>query len=156
MNMDIEILRNELGLIDDVEFAGGVPEDSIASAEAELRVLFPPGYKTFLREFGSGYVSSEGIIGMGGPKHHDVVWMTKELRTRPSKQLPHNLIPIRNDGFGNYDCIDTSKTSSDGEYQIVEYLHEGSSGEYRKLADNFFDWFREILQLVRQVDSQDG
>jgi cell wall assembly regulator SMI1 len=153
MNMDIKSLRNDLSQIDDVDFVGGVSTEAIALAEAELCVSFPPGYKSFLQEFGSGYVSSEGIVGLGGPKHHDVVWLTKELRGRSSNQLPCNLIPIRNDGFGNYDCINISKRAANGEYQIVEYLHEGSSGENRKLADNFLDWFREILQIVRQIDS---
>jgi antitoxin YobK len=154
IDMDIEGLRTDLSQIDDVEFVGGVPTEAIALAEAELQVLFPPSYKAFLQEFGSGYVSSEGIVGLGGPKHHDVVWLTKELRGRSSNPLPCNLIPLRNDGFGNYDCIDVSKGDANGEYQIVEHLHEGKSGENRKLADNFLDWFREILQMVRQIDSQ--
>ena len=155
IDMDIESLRTDLSQIDDVDFVGGVPTEAIVLAEAELKFLFPQSYKAFLQEFGSGYVSSEGIVGLGGPKHHDVVWLTKELRGRSSNPLPCNLIPIRNDGFGNYDCIDVSKGGANGEYQIVEHLHEGESGENRKLADNFLDWFREILQIVRRIDSQD-
>ncbi len=153
MNMDIGILRNDLSQIDDVDFVGGVPMESIASAEAELQISFPPKYKAFLREFGSGYVSSEGIIGLGGSQYHNVVWLTKELRSRSSNQFPSYLIPIRIDGCGNYDCIDVSKEASNGEFRIVEYVHGGSSGENRKLADNFLDWFREILQMIRQIES---
>jgi hypothetical protein len=51
MNMDIEILRDDLSQIDDVDFVGGVPTEAIASAETELQVSFPPGYKAFLRQF---------------------------------------------------------------------------------------------------------
>jgi hypothetical protein len=96
--MNINIIYRELASFDDVEFFGGVSENSVNVAEAELGLCFPPDYKIFLQEFGSGYVSSEEFIGLGGPKHLDVVWLTKELRGRSSNPLPHRMIPLRNDG----------------------------------------------------------
>lgn len=123
--MNIDKLRTELSQINDFDFVGGVAPEAIASAEAELGVPFPPDYQAFLREFGSGYVSSESIAGLGGAKHLDVVWLTKELRSRSSNQFPSDFLPLRNDGFGNYDCIDISSRPVSGECRIVEFARDG-------------------------------
>ncbi len=44
------------------EFEGGVPEATIAAAEAKLGVRFPPPLRAFLGELGSGHAGSEEFI----------------------------------------------------------------------------------------------
>ncbi|WP_082858507.1 SMI1/KNR4 family protein [Planctomyces sp. SH-PL62] len=151
--MDIKDLRNEISRIADAEFVGGVPADAITSAEADLQVSFPPSYRAFLREFGAGHVSSEDIFGLGGPQHSDVVWLAKELRSRTTTRFPRHLVPIRNDGFGNYDCIDTSTVLPNGECPIVEFVHGWDGGDNRKLSEDFFHWVMDIIKMVREIEA---
>ena len=69
-----------------------------------------------LLKFGAGYVTSEELIELGGAKHLDVAWLARDLRSRKAataKALPAMLIPVRADGFGNYDCIDTLEANCD-------------------------------------------
>jgi len=153
--MDIDMIKEEISLFDDAQFIGGVSEETILEAESILKVQFPSEYRAFLYGLGSGYVSSEEFIGLGGSEHLNVVWITNNLRSRHSISFPHNLIPLRNDGYGNYDCINLHKQSENPECEIVEYLHDGKSAEYKKLATSFFVWFQDILKIVRELDAED-
>ena len=122
----------EIQSFDEQAFVGPIQEQLVTQAEQELALRFPPEYRQFLLTFGSGSVSSESFIGLGGAQHLNIVWLTQKLRQKPIlRPFPIQLLPIRTDGFGNYDCIDTSNPTSNGEYAIVEWLHDagGQKGE---------------------------
>jgi antitoxin YobK len=87
------------------DVSGGVSETEIGSAERAIGVRFPPKFREFLQELGCGEAGSEEFIGLGGPLHLDLVRATLALRQRPSG-FPPTLMPVRHDGFGNYDCLD--------------------------------------------------
>jgi SMI1 / KNR4 family (SUKH-1) len=148
--MDIETVARELDEVGH-ELSGGVEDAAIDVAASQLRLPLPPGYRAFLRRFGSGYVSFESFIGLGGPPHLDVVKATNKLR-QPSRTsaFPDALIPILPDGGGNYDCIDTSQPTGEGEFRIVFWQHDRGDGICETVADSYLGWLWEILQAIRR------
>jgi hypothetical protein len=133
-------------------FGVGVPEEAIAEASAALGVSFPPSYVDFLRRFGSGYVSYEELIGLGGPPHLDVVELTAHLRQRTGvSAFPRHLIPVLADGFGNYDALDTSQPGP--EVPVVQWLHDGGDDQSPAvLAPSYIEWLRKLVEDIRAVD----
>src|SRR5262249_42636060 len=123
------------------EFEGGVPEATIAAAEAELGVRFPPPLRAFLGELGSGGAGSEEFIGLGGPQYPGIVGATLDFRARPGG-APDGLLPLRRDGFGNLDCLDLSTGG------VVEWVHDAPFAERRVLAPDYKEWFESILELA--------
>ncbi|SKB09576.1 SMI1-KNR4 cell-wall [Prosthecobacter debontii] len=151
--MNIENIKTRLGEFGEVEFSGSVSEQVITDAENEFGFTFPPEYREFLAQFGSGGVDSEEFIGLGGPDHLDIVKLTKRLRER-SNSLPTHLLPLRGDGFGNYDCLDLNKPTTNGEFAIVIWNHEaGKNQSYEILAKSFGVWFESILNLIEKQNS---
>lgn len=152
--MKLTDLIQEIGTFEETEFFGPTEIVVIDSASKELCLTFPSQYKEFLATLGSGSISSESFIGLGGPRHLNVVWLTKTLRSKTgSRTFPKYLLPIRSDGYGNYDCIDTSQPTSDDEFAIVEWLHDGSDLLKDKiLANSFFEWFSLVLQMLKEIE----
>ncbi len=148
--MNSEELNNRLINFESVDPGGPVSEPTIADAEQQLGIRFPPQYRSFISTFGCGGVDSEEFIGLGGPDYLHIVKLTLRLRDRMNS-LPVSLLPVRGDGFGNYDCLDTSQPTSEGEYAIVQWNHEaGKSQELVRLADSFDQWFESILIMIEQ------
>ncbi len=129
--MNAEEFRDRLASYDDVDLRGPVDEAQVDEAEKALGCQLPPQYKSFLLICGSGEIGPEDFVGLGGPDHLHIVKLTSRLRNRQNP-LPENLLPLRADGFGNYDCIDLSKPTSNGECSIIQWNHEG--GRARSLS----------------------
>lgn len=136
------------------EFFGPIPDAAIEGASREIRLPFPPQYREFLSIVGSGSVASESFVGLGGPQYLDVVWLSKTLREKDrQKKFASSLIPLRSDGYGNYDVIDTTQPTSAGEFSIIEWRHEGSNDDPSQvLAASYFDWLESMLDLIREAD----
>ncbi len=152
--MKIEDIQKDSGEFEDSEFIGKIDDACILQAKHELGLPFPPEYGEFLKVLGSGSVSSESFIGLGGAHHLDVVWLTKTLRHKAEgRRFPKTFLPVRADGYGNHDCIDTSQPTSNGECAIVEWLHDGSDETgNRVLAKSYFEWFVSILNMLREIE----
>ena len=153
--MNLDPLEEALRGLDH-EFYGGVPQEAIVEAAATLGVAFPPSYVDFLRRFGSGYISFQELIGLGGPPHLDVAKLTTYLRERSGISIfPRRLVPVLADGFGNYDSLDTSAPGP--EYPVVHWLHDGGEQQTpRVLASSYADWLRALVADVRAVDLSDN
>lgn len=131
-----------------VDFVGPASSEVIEAASNQLGVLFPPQYYEFLSSFGCGGVDSEEFVGLGGPEHLDIVKLTARLRSRHNP-LPSNLLPLRGDGYGNYDCLDLNQVMPTGELAIVQWLHDGGKNQHLVvLADSFDHWFETILEMM--------
>jgi hypothetical protein len=155
--MTIEDIRRSLATFDEVQFSGGGTDVEIHRASVAIGLPFPPECREYLRTLGAGHVSSEEFIGLGGPRHLDVTWITEELRNRHPGGFPQTMIPIRADGFGNYDCIDTTEPTHDGEFQVVEWLHGRHGAETgRVVAGSFCEWFTGLLETIRRLDKEHG
>lgn len=152
--MKLQDLIQQIETFEDVEFSGSTTLEMIDSAARELNLNFPDQYKEFLIALGSGSISSESFIGLGGPRHLDVVWLTKTLRAKKGvRAFADYLLPVRSDGYGNYDCIDTSRPTADNEFAIIEWLHDGSDSQLERiLATSYFEWFFSILEMLKEIE----
>ena len=135
--------------IQEQEFSGPADPDLIARAETSFPASFPNDFKEFLLLYGSGFIESEEFIGLGGPNHLDVVWMANHLRSASShKELPASYVPLRADGFGNYDCIDLASSGS-GQSTIVAWIHDVDQEVAPEvLSRDYWDWFNGVLDLA--------
>ena len=144
--MDLKDFESELGNVEFVDLIGPVDQGSIVLAAERLGITLPKQYQVFMERFGSGGIGTESIIGFGGSDHLNFEFMTKLLRSRHPKTFPMTFIPIRSDGYGNYDCIDLEAVNEAGENPIVEWSHDG--GRRRVLASDFSLWLNEIMTFV--------
>ena len=155
--MNFETIKTEIESFDFFDFTGGVEDTIINEASNAIALPFPPEYREFLKQLGAGGVSSEEFIGLGGADHINVVMIFNHLR-EPSKfsVFPESFIPIRSDGYGNYDCIDTKSPTSMGEFKIVAWLHDGGDNQVcEELSTSYWEWFLSILDMVRELDSEE-
>lgn len=151
--MNIDEITQVIGTFEFTDFVEPVGLDLIDAAESELGHPLSREYREFLNRFGCGGVESEEFIGLGGKPHLNVVQMHKDLMQR-LRPLPARLIPIRADGFGNYDCIDTSISTSDGDFAVVQWIHDnGPHQVLEQLATSYFEWFVSILELIEQEEA---
>lgn len=146
--MNADEYRSRLASYDDVDLQGPIDAAQVEEAEESLKCQLPPEYRSFLLACGCGGIGPEDFIGLGGPDHLNVVKLTSTLRNRQNA-LPKNLLPLRGDGFGNYDCIDLSKPTNNGECYIVQWNHEGGVPEV--LASSFDEWFESMLVLINEI-----
>jgi cell wall assembly regulator SMI1 len=122
-------------------------------AQEELEVTFPSDFIEYLSVLGGGSVSSEEFIGLEPTEYQNLVFITNKLREKSTQTVfPKHLIPLRGDGFGNYDCIDTARS---GEKSIVvEWIHDsGDVKNIKVLASCYWDWFNGILNLIDEINS---
>jgi antitoxin YobK len=154
--MDFQQIALEIETFEAREFHGGVDDSLIDRASAAIGLPFPPTYREFLRRLGCGYVSFQEFIGLGGPDHLDVVKETLQQRERSgTSRFPLHLIPVLSDGFGNYECIDTASPTDGGEFNVVNWLHDGGDEQdCEVIAESYLAWFRSVLQMIKAVDAQ--
>ena len=148
--MSIENLKQRIRTFKFADFSEPVASTEIENAQRAIGLPFGREYQQFLEHLGSGGVDSEEFIGLGGHPHLNVVQMCEDLRHR-SRPLPKHLIPLRADGFGNYDCSDTSTRTENGEFAVVRWLHDGGPDQtYERLASSYFEWFDSVLDRIQE------
>ena len=113
---------------EDVSLGAGLREEEVQLLQGLLSLTLPPDYVQYLQEFGWIEVGSWEFIGFGKgvPIHLDVVHVSNDERANAKCPLPHHLIPIAADGYGNYYCL---SASSGGTFlaQVVFWNHETQS-----------------------------
>jgi hypothetical protein len=125
-------------------FGPGAAREAIVSLQDEIRHTLPADYVEYLVEFGCGFASSEDFLGLGGPLHLDASHVRRQLREVPTSQLPQDLLPVRPDGYGNYDCIDLSRSTRERS-TIVFWRHEVES-DSQVVGSGFWEWFCDQLE----------
>jgi len=141
-----------LDAIPDRRFSGGVGVDAIEAAERAFRGRFPADFVDFLLTLGSGYAGSEEFMGLGGEEHLDIVSVAKDLRAPSTHSAwPDHYVPLRNDGFGNHDCIDLS-ASRESDSRVVLWTHSAPGAPHHEvLADGYWVWFEGVLEMAREL-----
>jgi hypothetical protein len=132
-----------------------VTEDRIRGAEVELDVVFPDSYKVFLREIGSSYWPNYfiGLNPLPVPAT-DVISITFRQRQVDGLPLPHYLIPIEDDGYGNYYCLDSSKMK-DSECPVVFWNHDLSLDQTPEwIAASYIDWLYDQVNEALAIDAE--
>lgn len=153
--MNFNSAKNILASIHEKEFAEGVSPDVVNLVEKELGFNFPIDYVEYLTKLGCGFASSEDFIGLGGEPYLDMMRSYNRLR-EPSKhtQLPVDFVPLKSDGYGNYECIDIGNSSEDKSL-IVLWLHDGGDEQNCEVISNgLWEWFIKELESVREFDEK--
>jgi hypothetical protein len=106
------------------EFVGPRPAAWIAAAERCLNVRFPPTYRTFLLELGAGAFGSVEFFGVVDDNWEDsglpdVVWLA--MRAQREGWLPQGIVPIYDDGMGNWLVLNLREPWSSGEPNVVAW-----------------------------------
>lgn len=128
----------------------GVGEADIESAQQSLGVAFPVALREYLRLFGHLELGHFELYGLGAelPKYLQLVAMTVSERTESGCPLPHELVPILNDGGGNLYCIDT-RTCGAG--RVVLWDHTlGVDQEPEQQSASLLDWIGSLLSALDQ------
>jgi cell wall assembly regulator SMI1 len=134
-------------------FGPGAAREDVASLELEMKHALPADYVEYLVELGCGLASSEDFFGLGGAPHLDASSARRRLREGPSSsRLPEHLIPVRPDGYGNFDCIDLARSTAERS-TIVFWRHDRES-ESQVIGLGFWEWFSDQLELLRDFDAE--
>ncbi len=117
---------------------GPASEKQVAYAERELRVTFPPSFRTFLKHFGGGFVFDHAILGLVGEPGHwlDIVQMNR----RPPRHIPQHYVLFFYAGGDLAYYLDTSRPDASGECPVVVF---GLGEEGVRMADSFLDFLRQ-------------
>jgi hypothetical protein len=128
--------------------SGPVAESTIASAEAELGLCFPPSYRIYLARYGATLGQGFEVFGLPHcsdpnqpPQWSHVVKST--LVYRPDA-LPENSVAISHDGmeFGYF--LVCSKTDAEIEGSVVKWGPAHDGGQI--IADSFIDFVENHLR----------
>jgi hypothetical protein len=122
----------------------GATEQEIVAAERQLGASFPKAFRSYLGECGYlEYGSAEFYgLGVGVPKHLELVRRTIEERTQFHPHIPVHLVPFMANGGGDHYCIDLSAPIDDP--PVVFWDHAlGATQQPYQLADTFSSWLLE-------------
>lgn len=153
--IDFDHAKGLLDALHEKGFSGGATMESIATLQEYIARELPGDYVEYLENLGCGFASSEDFLGLGGASHLDVVAVRRRL-SEPSKhsRLPDSFIPLKPDGFGNFDCIDLDQ-SSQQKSTVVLWLHDGGVDQQRNIiATGFWEWFCKELTSIRDFDAE--
>jgi cell wall assembly regulator SMI1 len=145
----VDELERTLRARDDVLIGTGAAEADIDSAERSLGVRFPDAFREYLRRFGHLELGHFELYGLGSdlPKYLQLVAMTVTERTESGCPLPHELVPLLNDGAGNLYCVDTRRPAAG---RVVLWDHTlGRDQEPDQQSGSLPDW---IGQLLAELD----
>jgi len=155
--MTLSEIEKKLVAFAEREFSGSVSSDVVAEAEKSFAGTFPSDFVVFLSNYGSGFVESEEFIGLGGPDHLNIVSMANHLRSASSHcYFPVNYVPVRGDGFGNYDCIDLEASTPEIS-TVVAWLHDAGEDQCCEvLAKGYWEWFSGVLDIASGYRNENG
>lgn len=115
----IELVRGNDGIASHAE---GCNPRTIAAAEGDLGVTFPPSYRRVIEEFGTWDIAGEEFLGvfqtpaMGNRILGSVV---ETLDARRQYGMPFDLIVVMFDGMGGLVVLDSSRADQEGEYPVL-------------------------------------
>lgn len=148
--MTVDELARMLNVRDDVVMGTGAGEADIENAQKSLGVAFPAELREYLRRFGHLEVGHFELYGLGAelPKYLQLVAMTVSERTESGCPLPHELVPLLNDGGGNLYCIDTRPRRTG---RVVLWDHTlGVDQEPEQHSTSLLDWIGGLLRALDQ------
>lgn len=149
---DLEEALRAVRASDQADFVGPRDPALVSAAERALGVSFPPTFRRFILDLGSGSVGSREFYGVIDDNFAtsavpNGIWLT--LDERKKFGLPHSLVIIGDTGMGEYLALDTSMVNDDGEAAIVVWAPGVSigTGELEIVASDFGTFF---LQAVHE------
>lgn len=154
---EIELLINEIG----GQFGNPMNNTEIQDLENKLGVKLPQEYKEFLQVF--GYLDFFGTQILGSKKgnvEYTALNITLDQRKYYEDKFPHNLVVIKEDGFGNCYCL-VCRGKDFG--KVIFWQHDAPEDEvypgYPKNKPNFWvegtdflTWLLEKLLIIIEHD----
>ncbi|MFK0026598.1 SMI1/KNR4 family protein [Streptomyces sp. NPDC090798] len=153
----IELVR---GNDDIANHADGCDAGTMAAAESDLGVAFPPSYRRLIEEFGTWDIAGEEFLGVYqtpvmGLKLLGSVAETLDARSQYG--MPSDLIVAMFDGMGGLVVLDSSRVDQKGEYPVLVW-NPGVVGRksMERLGDDFgsfaFDLCQRAVTRWRESD----
>jgi hypothetical protein len=128
------------------------PEERVDRAEAALGVRFPPTYRRFLKELGSGGLGSEEIYGLvnddfDSARPPQAVGTTLEMRR--DGYIPDDVVVIYGLGDGTYYGLQTSSVGPDGECPVVGFVPgaQAAGEELEVVHPDFGHFFLDTMRF---------
>lgn len=92
-------------------------------------------------------IGSEEIFGLGSdvPQHLDLVRIALSEWSEPGRQLPKTLLPLMNDGGGNFYCLEMGAVGGSLEPPIVYWAHDDPSEDRVVVGVKFVDWMNAVI-----------
>ena len=136
-------------------FGGKKDETLIQLAENALGIQFPPTYKLFLKNYGSGGLSGDEIYGITSNNFENStipngVWVT--LNERINWELPLTHIIIASTGDGYWYILDSSQPNKEGEYPVCIYQMFGDEIYQEKVNEDFGEFLLEHVKNILEDD----
>lgn len=127
--------------------SGAATEESIATAESELGLRFPPSYRLFLCHFGASFGLGFEIYGLPpvSPPHQPPQWSDvakSTIRLRPDC-LPENSVQISHDGMDHGYFLQCSPSDTHFEGAVIAW---GPSQVGSVIARSFMEFIENHLQ----------
>lgn len=124
----------------------GATDAELAAAEKALGIEISGEYRDFLRQVGWASIAHHDVNGLGGDVDpaFDLVETTLGER-QMDEPLPEHLLPLRNDGGGNLDCLDLSQDPA----CVVWRNHERPDATPRRIADSFSKWLERLVERAQ-------
>jgi antitoxin YobK len=122
------------------------PAELIRKAEQALGLTFPPSYRQFLLDFGTGGFGSLEVYGIVGEDFDkssvpDGIWCT--LDERKNSGLDRRYLLVQSGGDGTYVAIDSGQSDDAGECPLVRLSIDGKPSEH--VGDSFGAWLLDEL-----------
>ncbi|MFF4035193.1 SMI1/KNR4 family protein [Streptomyces sviceus] len=119
----------------------GCSHDTIARAERELGLTFPPSYRLLIEEFGTWGAPPTEFLGVYQTERAGDVLLgsvTETLDARSEVGMPPELMVVLLDDVWLYAVLDTSQPDEDGEYPVFAW-NPGvlDGGLMERIADSF-------------------
>lgn len=161
-------------IIDDNMF-GAIKEETLIKFESTLGHILPAGYRDFLVKYNGGPPSPNYFEITAGDNiskihhfygiHDGPEYLRLDVTNELLKdRLPHNMIAIADDPFGNYICIGLSQDNL-GKIYFIEHdqpLATSENLQYYEIADGFsnfvsncFQWIDESLSDLEKIIKDD-
>jgi hypothetical protein len=134
----IELLRADE---DRASLGRGCSPETIARAEREMGLTFPPSYRLLIEEFGTWDAPPTQFLGVYRTEAAGDVLLgsvTETLDARAEVDMPHELMVVLLDDVWLFAVLDTSRPDEDGEYPVFAW-NPGvlDGGLMEKIADSF-------------------
>lgn len=128
---------------------GPVNEESLQHAEEYLGVPFPKEYREFVLRYGSGFVESYEIYGLGSSKEKapNILWLIEEFR-KMGFHRPVQLLPFHAEGDGVYSVVLAAPFNGYKTGSIVYwYPRHDDFIDVKAASTNLKEWFSLRLSV---------
>jgi hypothetical protein len=145
------IIQNELNKISKniIEIGEPIKDDRISKFEKKYDLILPNDFKYFLSKINGLSLMGLGYFGITDDENEDLetVFNYENIKCQNISDL--SIVPICNDGRGNYYCLDTRSLSDDKNYCNIIFWQTDLKYTNENMpdieSDNFVDWLKNIV-----------